>query len=148
VQGLQSEAVSDPGSGRPRCQHLPKGGNQNYLLAVRKGNYGSFPPDAGSSGVLPRVLPAAAKHEFTGVNTREGLAVISHTAFDGGRQVIFCVVSSLIQTVNSNSFSNLVIFGSTATPGCVGLPLTLVRALPSICENHTARSGRATFGPI
>ena len=51
----------------PRYQQLPTGGNQNDLLAVRKGNHGSFPPDAGTPRVLPRMLPTAADHEFTGI---------------------------------------------------------------------------------
>ncbi len=46
---------------------LPTVGNQDDLLAVRKGNYRSFPPDAGSARVLPRMFPTAAVHERTGV---------------------------------------------------------------------------------
>src|ERR1700722_8817384 len=67
VQGLQSQAVSEPGS-KSRDEQLPTGGNQNDLLAVRKGNYRSFPPDAGSARVLPRMFSAAAVHEFTGID--------------------------------------------------------------------------------
>src|SRR5258708_17653384 len=66
VQGLQGQTRSERGS-RPRCQYLPTGGNKDDLLAVRKGNHSSFPPDAGAARVLPRMFPAAAVHEFTGI---------------------------------------------------------------------------------
>jgi hypothetical protein len=64
VQGLQSQALSEPG---PKHQYLPTSGNQNDLLAVRKGNHSSFPPDAGTARVLPRMFPTAAVHEPTGL---------------------------------------------------------------------------------
>jgi hypothetical protein len=96
MQGLQSQALSEPGS---RCQQLPEGGNQNDLLAVRKGNHGSFPPDAGTARVLPRMFPTAAVHEFTGLAR--------------GRE------SRLPQAAGCGSTAN---FSLVSLPDCLGPP--------------------------
>ena len=58
----KAKRAQGTGSGSGNVQRV---GNQNDLLAVRKRNYGSFQPDAGTARVLPRMFPAAAVDRAT-----------------------------------------------------------------------------------
>jgi hypothetical protein len=113
VQGLQGQTLSGFSAGE-----RPAGGDQNHLLAVRKGNNRSFPSNAGAPRVLPRVFPAAAVHGFAGLTsrhrfalTRADLAAISDEGFAVRLVLENCFSQVKISWIAEKTHSSLAKFG-------------------------------------
>ena len=83
-KGCKARRAEGGGPGRQR-RPADALGNQDQLLAVRQRNYGSFPADTGTPGVLPGMFPAAA------VDGRGIVSAVSgNSQYPGGDSTRFC----------------------------------------------------------